>query len=108
MCLIKPHKEDVLKPDMEFKQEQLKQIIAVLDKHMQRATYGAVADVVGLQAQSVMNGKPKDHKHSWVVTKTTGLPTGYSQAELHPMLLLSNPDVISSAKELEKWLITHA
>jgi len=85
------------------KEMQLNLLVATLDKHKQRASYRAVGGVVGLPAQSVMSGRPKTHENSWVVLKRTGLPSGYSEAEMHS-ILRSNPIVLSTKESLEAWL----
>jgi hypothetical protein len=62
------------------------QIIEQLARHRQRATYGAVAGVVGRLPRSVMSGRPKTQEHSWVVSANAGLPTGYCEQDMHPDL----------------------
>ena len=78
-------------------------ILDLLDRHHQRATYGAVAKVVGKPATFLMQGRPRDHRHSWVVNQETGLPTGYDSDEMHPALIES-AEVISSGEELQTWI----
>jgi hypothetical protein len=53
-----------------------------------------------------MKGRERDQRHSWVVSRQTGLPSGYEDEQLHPELLRSNR-VIDSREELEKWLAAH-
>lgn len=65
----------------------------------QRATYGAVAAVLGRPAWFLMRGRPRDPLHSWVVNAGTGLPTGYADDAVHPDLLahsrvVSDPDAL--------------
>lgn len=78
-------------------------IIDALDNHRQRATYGAVADLIGGFALGVMQGEPKTSRNSWVVAKDTGLPTHYKDHEKHPDLLQS-PKVLTTKEELREWL----
>ncbi|WP_415879588.1 hypothetical protein [Methylomonas sp. TEB] len=78
-------------------------IISALDKHMQRATYGAVAGVIQLPARSVMQGLDKNQRNSWVVSNRTLLPTGYSDTQIHPQHLL-NSEIIETPEELAAWL----
>ena len=85
------------------KRRQAARIIAILEKHFQRATYGAVADYVGLPALSLMSGEPKNERNAWVVAKKTGKPTGYSK-NLLPVSLEANPMIIGTAADLGKWL----
>jgi hypothetical protein len=92
---------------MRSKREQLDGVLIALDRHCQRATYAAVGGVVELPAQSVMQGQRKAPISSWVVSKKTHLPTGYSAAERHPKLT-SNPDVIQTCDELRQWLARNA
>jgi hypothetical protein len=92
---------------MQSKEERLGAILAALGRHFQRATYAAVGGVVGLPAQSVMQGRPKALVNSWVVSKRTHMPTGYSPAQCHPKLI-SNPYVIQSRDELSAWLDGHS
>ena len=75
------------------------EIIEVLEANRHRATYGAVADVAGGIARGVMQGRRRTQRNSWVVAKESGLPTGYSAAEMHP-LLRSNKYVFSEGKKL--------
>ena len=78
-------------------------VLDQLQRFEQRATYGAVADVVGGIAQGVMQGRPKTPRHSWVVSKATGLPTGYREHEAAPTLR-GRSHVIASGRELRAWL----
>jgi hypothetical protein len=91
---------------LEAKHEQIALLVAALERHTQRATYGAVGGVVGLPAQSVMSGQPKTPRNSWVVSAKTRLPTGYSKAECHP-LLNAQRAVIDSAQDLAAWWKAH-
>src|SRR5258708_4879624 len=65
-------------------------VVAQLDKRKRRATYGAVAGLVGGLPRGLMAGRPKNHFYSWVVAKTSGgesrrgWPTGYSSEQIHP------------------------
>ena len=84
---------------------RLDQILDALNRHHQRATYGAVAGLVGAIPRAVLSGRKRDWRHSWVVNDETGKPTDYSELRLHPALE-ENPYVISSSEELERWLVT--
>jgi hypothetical protein len=81
----------------------LDRILDLLNAHQQRATYGAVADLLGTNAQSVMQGRRRDRRHSWVVNQKSRLPTAYSESEMHPALL-SRPYVLTTSTELRDWL----
>ncbi|MDD1607359.1 MAG: hypothetical protein LUO95_03210 [Methylococcaceae bacterium] len=91
---------------MKDKQEQLAQLVAALAKHSQKATYTAVAGVVGLPARTVMNALLKDPQGEWVVAKASHQPTGYSTNQLRPQLK-TNSSVISSAAVLASWWEKH-
>jgi hypothetical protein len=78
-------------------------IVDLLDRHRQRATYGAVSSVIGRRPRSLMGGRPRDHRHSWIVNRLTGLPTGYEPDDMHPELL-SRPEVLHTSQQLEDWL----
>jgi hypothetical protein len=50
-----------------------------------------------------MHGKPRAPDNSWIVSKTTGRPTGYADAEVHPQLA-ANETVLRTREELADWL----
>lgn len=78
----------------------LPDVLAFLNDARTRATYGAVASVVGLPAQSVGQALGERRAEaSWVVNDKTDLPTGYEQADWHPELLAS-ASVIRTGNEL--------
>lgn len=93
-------------PSASAKTAHLLRVIELLDLHAQRATYGAVGGVVGLPAQSVMQGQPKTHRNSWVVSATRLTPTGYDEAERDPRLF-SRSAVLCTREALSAWLRTH-
>lgn len=78
-------------------------ILDQLDRFHQRATYGAVAALTDRPAQYLMNGRPRDPRHSWVVNHETRLPTGYFKDQIHPDII-SRERILSSAEDLETWL----
>jgi hypothetical protein len=81
----------------------LDQIIDLLDQHAQRATYGAVARLVGHSPRSLLKGRDRGRKYSWIVNRETGLPTGYSPEQIDPRLPESGP-VIANDADLQAWL----
>jgi hypothetical protein len=83
--------------------QQLDELLDLLNTRRQRATYGAVGKVVDRPASFLMGGRPRDHRHSWIVNQETGLPTGYSPEQMHPELH-SQPEVLKTSRELESWL----
>lgn len=74
----------------------LSEILEFLNDQQVRATYGAVAEVLGVIPRS-MGGLLGPHTPvaSWIVNGATGLPTDYSQNETHPALLRSS-EIITS------------
>jgi hypothetical protein len=78
-------------------------ILDVLNKVQLRATYGAVAGVIGGIAQGVMRNRPANPRHSWVVAKRNGLPTNYSDNQMHRSLLRSRT-VLSTREQLQEVL----
>jgi hypothetical protein len=81
----------------------LDQIVDLLDEHGQRATYGAVATVLGQTPRSLLRGKDRGRRYSWIVNRGTGLPTGYPDDQIDPRVPASGP-VIASDAELRVWL----
>jgi hypothetical protein len=79
-------------------------VISRLELYRQRATYAAVAGVVGRHYRNVMHDQTKSFRNSWVVSKRTKLPTGYAPHDWHPELLTNANGVIETAKDLKKWL----
>ena len=83
-------------------------VIDTLNTVQRRATYGAVASViggveprcVGAVLQQVGGRGPRN---SWVVNGDNWLPTGYSGDQLHPRLTQSE-HVIDSEDELRAWI----
>jgi hypothetical protein len=86
---------------------ELDNIIARLQHHDQRATYGAVAGVLQppRNPQFFMQPRERNHFNSWVVNQETGQPTGYTPAQEHPNLY--NNNVIVDAGALQIWLQAH-
>ena len=76
------------------------EILQCLNDARKRATYGAVAGVLGVPARKVgaLLGTRRPEA-SWVVNGDTGLPTDYEQADWHPDLLVTS-DVIRTGHEL--------
>jgi hypothetical protein len=89
-------------------------IVHQLDAHKQRATYKAVAELVGVLPIGLMSGRSKTPKFSWVVAATTGsesrrgFPTGYSVNQIHPdcyrQIREGDDNIIDSADVLRDWL----
>jgi hypothetical protein len=89
-------------------------IVAHLDAQKQRATYGAVAELVGVLPRGLMSGRPKSFKDSWIVAGTNGQgsrrgwPTGYTKNQIHPecyrQILEGVDDIIDTGEALKQWL----
>jgi len=79
-------------------------LIACLASHHQRATYGAVAPLVGSQPRGVMYGRPRSPLNCWVVSKATGKPTGFRDDEIDPQQSKSSPVVYDDPERLRQWL----
>jgi hypothetical protein len=78
-------------------------ILDMLDRFHQRATYAAVADLLGTPHRSLMQDSPKNKRHSWIVAKSSGLPTGYPRSAIHPELK-SRPRILDTTADLVAWL----
>ena len=83
--------------------DRMDEILDTLDQARQRATYGAVAAIVGSSPRTLMAGRDRDRRHSWVVSRKSGQPTGYEAGQVHPDLLRSER-VLETREELERWL----
>ena len=79
------------------------QIIDALDQRHQRATYGAVAAVLNMPPRTLMQGRERDQRHSWVVSRANGEPTGYQPEQLHPSLR-EHAEVLDNKEALTQWL----
>jgi predicted RNase H-like nuclease len=86
----------------------LPKIAALLDRQRQRATYGAVAGILGVLPRGLMNGRSKSPEYSWIVAASgtdRGRPTGYNDHEVHPECLRQiRAGVITRSEELLNWL----
>jgi hypothetical protein len=92
----------------------LQGIVARLDAHKQRATYGAVAELVGVLPRGLMSGRPKSFKDSWIVAGTNGQdsrrgwPTGYSESQIHPdcyrQIVEGVDNIIDTGEALKQWI----
>ena len=81
----------------------LDQIIDALDRAHQRATYGAVASLLGEAPRTLMKGHERDQRHSWIVNLKTGEPTGYSPDLLHPDLR-EHDEVLETKESLARFI----
>lgn len=81
----------------------LEEIVDLLDRHGRRATYGAVAAVLGQSPRSLLRGRERDRRFSWIVNRETGMPTGYREEMIDPRLKESGPVMVTDG-ELRTWL----
>ena len=81
-------------------------VLAALHQHQQRATYSAVAALLGQTPRLLMHGQPRAPENSWIVSKHNGRPTGYRDADIHPELT-ANEMILTTREELTTWLATH-
>jgi predicted RNase H-like nuclease len=91
----------------------LPKIATLLNQHHQRATYGAVAGLLGVLPRGVMNGRSKSPEYSWIVAASgpeKGRPTGYETGQIHPECLRQIREnrgrVITTPDELRQWLLS--
>lgn len=84
----------------------LELILDFLQRENIRATYGAVAGVLGGIPQGVMLDREKSQRNSWVVNAETGTPTGYRTESLHPNLTRL-PIVLNNREKLQRFLNKH-
>ena len=94
-------------------------VLDLLERHHQRATYGAVARVTGRSAQGVMRDQLPSFRCSWVVAAKTNLnrgsrrgwPTGYTDNQIDPICfqqISENRNLfICDETILLNWLNTH-
>ena len=95
-------------------------IIQTLDRQRQRATYGALAIIVGEIPNAVMAGREPCETDSWIVAVRTvaatgarrGWPTGYADGEIHPDCLRQIHErlehFIAEPVSLMGWLVAEA
>jgi hypothetical protein len=81
-------------------------ILEVLERHHQRATFGAVAAILDREPTSLFAGYVRTPKTAWVVNKTTRLPTGFETRD-YPLGLREKEHVIATHEELGVWLREH-
>lgn len=98
----------------------LDKIIDLLNKHKQRATYGAVGNFLGEPPHGLMARRDKNFENSWIVAANDraprgehpgaqrGRPTGYADHQIHPdCLRLINQhidNIIDNEHDLRVWL----
>lgn len=79
----------------------LAEVIAFLDRERIRATYGAVAGMLGVTPHSIERLGHRSTRVSWIVNAATHQPVGFRPDELAPDLA-TNPIVIRTTGELRR------
>jgi hypothetical protein len=89
----------------------LPSIVAALDRHRQRASYGAVAGLLGVLPRGLINARAKSHQYSCVVAgsgRGRGWPTGYTEQQINPECLRqirsAGSGIIDTPDQLRAWL----
>ncbi len=99
-CAICNTRSAVSRPRGAIADTSLEEILRFLNDEQTRATYGAVAEVLGVAPISVgARLGERSPEASWIVNAADGLPTGYAQHDMHPALFDRN-DVISAGMQL--------
>lgn len=81
----------------------LDSIVEQLDKYQQRATYGAVARLLGRPPRGLMQGRSRSQRDSWIVSGSDGTPTGYEPDQLASGLK-TRETILRSPEDLLAWL----
>jgi alkylated DNA nucleotide flippase Atl1 len=87
---------------------ELRDVVRFLNEAQVRATYGAVAELVGGIARGIGARLTalysRSPEASWVVNADSGMPSGYAARERHPALL-NKREIISRGRELEQRMV---
>jgi hypothetical protein len=99
-CAVCNRSRETKRPSKSAGVPSLEEILRFLNHEQVRATYGAVAEALGVVPRS-MSARlaPRRPEASWIVNAFNGLPTDYSEDEWHPTLL-SRPDIITTGRAL--------
>ncbi len=82
-------------------------IIDCLNARKVKATYGAVAGILGCIPQDVGRCLGERRREaSWIVNKETGKPTGYDCSQIHKDVC--DAKMIADSEELKKLLDEHS
>jgi len=83
-------------------EDKIQKIVKYLNTVKTRCTYGAVAEILGVNSRSVgMYLGQRRPEVSWIVNAKTGEPTDYEESEKHPDLYRKN-HIIKSAEVLRR------
>ena len=89
---------------MSYMSEKVMRVLEALQHEKTRCTYGALAEYIGTSPRDVSTFlSPKRPEASWVVSKKTGMPTGYESYQLHPELQ-THEKVIEQCADIERLL----
>jgi hypothetical protein len=103
---LRPRQPDRAEEEQASHKLTLDEILDVLQRHHQRASFGAVAGILGRDPRSLFDGYMRTPGTAWVVNKSTGLPTGTKEND-YPAGLLQNKHIIDTPDELRLWLRDH-
>jgi hypothetical protein len=78
-------------------------IAELLNQFKQRATYGAIAQVLNRGPRNLMQGRSRSLRDSWIVSSGDGMPTGYQSDQIHPDIK-SRETILRTRDQLEAWL----
>jgi hypothetical protein len=81
----------------------LDSILDQLEQFHQRATYGAVAAIVNSSPRSLMTGRERNQRSSWIVNRSAGMPTGYTPEQIHPGIA-EREQILDTPESLRVWL----
>ena len=81
----------------------LDSILDQLEQYHQRATYGAVAAIVNTSPRSLMTGRERNPRSSWIVNRNTGKPTGYADDQIHPDIA-ERERILDTPESLKQWI----
>lgn len=98
--------DDPVGPQTDYR---LREILAKLHHHRQRATYAAVGGLLNASPAYVrawFRGS-ESPENCWVVSVASGLPTDYPTDRLHPSLG-KHAAILRTADELLAWLQAHS
>jgi hypothetical protein len=85
-------------------EDKVRIIVEYLNRVKTRCTYGVVAEILGVNSQSVgLHLGERRPEVSWVVNAKTGDPTDYIDSEKHPELYRTDR-IIKSAEVLRRNL----
>jgi hypothetical protein len=83
-----------------FSEANLDEVIRFLNDERIRATYGAVAGLLGVLPRGLGSHLGfRRPEVSWIVNAETGVPTDYNRQEIHPDLF-SKAEIIRTGSEL--------